>query len=330
MPSDSTAPGVAVLGCGAWGRNHVRTLKTLGALAAVADAVAATAEAAAAAADVPARDFDALLKDPAITAVVIAAPDALHAALARRVLDAGKHALVEKPMTMTVEDARDLERRAQAGGLVLMTGHILRYHAGFRRLQELAGNGTLGTLRHIAARRLHFAPGAARHALWDLAPHDLSMILALAGRLPSGVRATVTAPDGAPGSDAGALPQAGAVMLDFDGGLSAEISFSAISPVKLHQLTVTGSAAQAVFEDSKPWPEKLTLFRPGLETLRRPVTREAVELVPGEPLAEELRAFLMAIKGGPAPESAAPEALRVVRVLAAAARALDSGRAETP
>lgn len=319
----ATLPSVAVNGCGAWGRNHVRTFKALGALAAVCDAAGDAAAAAAAASGVPARSWNEILADRAIDAVVIATPDASHAGLARAVLDAGKHTLVEKPMAMTVADAEDLARRAEAKGLVLMTGHILRYHPGFRRLQDIVSGGGLGRLRHIAARRQHFAPGAPRHALWDLGPHDLSMILAIAGGVPREVGALYTA-------WAGDVPQAGAMALTFDGGLSAEITFSEISPVKLHQIAVAGDVAQAVFEDSRPWPEKLSLLRPGVTVPRVALAREAVDLTPGEPLAEEARAFLAAIAGGPPPPSAAPEAIAVIRVLEAAAAAADSGRAVAP
>jgi len=149
------------------------------------------------------------------------------------------------------------------------------------------------------------------------------MILSLTGRLPAFVRALVTA-------RAGTIPQAGAVHLDFGDGLDAEISFSAISPVKLHQLTVSGANAGAVFEDSRPWPEKLAVVRPGLDAARGPLSRDAVELTPGEPLADEARAFLAAMAGGPEPKSAASEAIPVIRVLAAAARAIESGKPETP
>lgn len=322
-PSRDTAPRVAVAGCGAWGRNHVRTMQSLGVLAAVSDASEAAVAAAAAASGAPARAWKDVLADPSIDAVVIAAPDALHAGMGREALSAGKHALVEKPMAMTVADAEDLAALARGRHLVLMTGHILRYHAAFRKLHDIVATGTAGRIRHIAARRTHFAAGAPRHALWDLGPHDLSMILALAGRRPIAVRAAYSAFD----SD---TPQAGTIALDFGEGLTAEITFSDVSPVKLHQLTVAGDSAQVVFEDSKPWPEKLAVYRPGLTNPRRPLAREAVAVEPCEPLAEEARAFLAAIAGGPSPPSAAGEAIAVIAVLAAAARAAESGRPETP
>ncbi|MFT5540049.1 MAG: putative dehydrogenase [Alphaproteobacteria bacterium] len=316
--------GVAVIGCGAWGRNHVRTLNTLGALRAVADANAETAKAIAGAAGVPARGLDDILSDTTIAALVIAVPDPQHAAMAQRALAAGKHVLVEKPMAMNVSDAEAMVAAARTYDRVLMCGHILRYHEGFRRLLSLLDDGAAGRAVHITTRRLHLTPGAPRHALWDLCPHDLSMILAAAGRMPDRVRAHTLA-ETVPG-----LPQAGAVALDFDDGLTAEISFSNIHPVKLHQFTVAGTAAQLVFEDSKPWPEKLALHRPGLDPTTAPMSREPIALEPGEPLAEQARAFLSAIDGGPLPPSGAEEGLRVVRVLAAAARAAESGSFERP
>ncbi|MFM2129558.1 MAG: hypothetical protein RL477_1104 [Pseudomonadota bacterium] len=320
--SGKTAPRIAVAGCGAWGRNHVRTMQALGALAAVCDASETAAAAASTAAGVPARAWRDVLADPAIDGVVIAAPDALHAAMGREALAAGKHALVEKPMAMTVADAEDMVREAAAGGLVLMTGHILRYHAAFRKLQGIVAAGACGRPRHIAARRTHFAGGGARHALWDLGPHDLSMILALADRKPLSVRALYTAFEGD-------TPQAGCLALDFGGGLTAEITFSEISPVKLHQITVAGDAGQVVFEDSKPWPEKLSIYRPGLANPRLAPVREGIDLDPAEPLAEEARAFLSAIAGGPTPPSNGADAIAIIAILEAASRSADSGKTET-
>lgn len=318
----NTGPGVAVIGCGAWGRNHVRTFNTLGRLAAVADAAADSAAAAAGAAGVPARPFDAILKDDSIAAVVIATPDSLHASMARRALEAGKHVLVEKPMALSVADAEALAEIADQRSRVLMTGHILRFHAGFRYLlKNLAGIGSIG---HIAARRLHLASGAPRHALWDLAPHDLSMILAITGELPRRVAATLQC-ETAPGK-----PQLGHLALEFAGGITADISFSNIHPVKLHQFCVAGAEGQMVFEDSKPWPEKLAHYRPGLAQPGSAPAREAVALEPGEPLREEAEAFIAAIEGGPMPPSGAPEAIAVIRVLAAAERAAHSGNREVP
>lgn len=318
--SDAATPRVAVVGCGAWGRNHVRTFNALGALVAVADDDPGTARAAAGGL-VEVRSFTSIIRDSAIDAVVIATPDALHADMALRALVAGKHVLVEKPMTMSTDEADELLQAAAAQGRVLMTGHLLRFHAAFRGL--LAALPSIGTLRLITARRMHLARGAPRHALWDLCPHDLSMILAVAGEMPNRISA-ITQYEATPGR-----PQSGCLSLGFESGLSAEIGFSAIHPVKLHQFTVGGDDGHIVFDDTRPWPEKLVRFTPGLARHGQPTTGEPLALAPGEPLAEEARAFLDAIGGRPLPAASGEEGARVVRILAAAERARLSGTGES-
>ncbi|MDH3240043.1 MAG: Gfo/Idh/MocA family oxidoreductase [Alphaproteobacteria bacterium] len=324
--SNQALPGIAVIGCGLWGRNHVRTLATLGALRAVHDADPDAAAAAAASGNVPTRSFDEILGDPAIDGVVIATPDATHAAIAQPALEAGKHVLVEKPMTTSTGDGARLVALASEAGLILMTGHILLYHPGFLRLRDLTRDGMLGSLRHIASKRHHIARGAPRHALWDLGPHDVSMVLELTGRLPSEVSAQAASPlENAP-------PQQVSLLLTYPDGLSADISLSAIHPVKLHQITVSGTAAFGVFEDSQDWQDKVTVIRPGLEgggTAAGSPASETVPLEPDEPLRLEIEAFLGAICGGPPPPSNGREALEVVCVLAAAERSLTIGTAVT-
>jgi len=315
-------PLIAVIGCGAWGRNHVRTLAALGALGAVHDADPSVAADAAKSADVTPRGLDDILSDPVIAGIVIATPDASHADIATQALNAGKHVLVEKPLATSVTDGVALSALARDKGRTLMAGHILLYHPGFLQLRDMAQSGALGEVRHIASKRLHIARGAPRHALWDLAPHDISMILAITGRLPATVRAQSSAPL------ADAPPQQVNLMLTFEGGPSADIALSAIHPLKLHQFTVSGTDAFGIFEDSRDWEEKVSVIRPGLggcgQGVAAPVL-EARSLQPEEPLRLEIQAFLDAMGGGPPPPSSAAEALPVVRVLGAAQEALDSG-----
>ncbi|MDX1483532.1 MAG: Gfo/Idh/MocA family oxidoreductase [Alphaproteobacteria bacterium] len=315
-------PGIAVIGCGAWGRNHVRTLAALGALSAVNDAHGDRAAAAAAAAGVEVRSFEDVLAETAIDGVVIATPDGTHAELAAAALEAGKHVLVEKPMATSVAEGAHLAALAEDRGLVLMAGHILLFHPGFLRLVDLARGGALGSVRHIASKRLHIARGEPRHALWDLAPHDVSMILALTGALPAAVQGFAAAPI------AGAPPQEARLLLTFAGGVSADISLSAVHPIKLHQIAVAGTSAYGIFEDSAEWADKLRLVRPGLGGYGSADTQASVEampLDPSEPLRLELEAFLDAIGGGGTPASGPGEALDVVRVVAAAERSIAQG-----
>jgi predicted dehydrogenase len=237
----------------------VRTLAALGALRAVHDADPNIAADAAKSGEVAARGLDDILADGAIAGIVIATPDATHADIATRALDAGKHVLVEKPLAMNVGDGAALSALARDKGRTLMAGHILLYHPGFLQLCDLAQSGALGEIRHIASKRLHIARGAPRHALWDLAPHDISMILAITGCLPATVRAQAAAPL------ADAPPQQVNLALTFADGPSADIALSAIHPVKLHQFTVAGTDAFGIFEDSRGWEEKVSLIRPGLD-----------------------------------------------------------------
>jgi UDP-2-acetamido-3-amino-2,3-dideoxy-glucuronate N-acetyltransferase len=300
----------------------VRTLAALGALRAVHDADPNIAADAAKSGEVAARGLDDILADGAIAGIVIATPDATHADIATRALDAGKHVLVEKPLAMNVGDGAALSALARDKGRTLMAGHILLYHPGFLQLCDLAQSGALGEIRHIASKRLHIARGAPRHALWDLAPHDISMILAITGCLPATVRAQAAAPL------ADAPPQQVNLALTFADGPSADIALSAIHPVKLHQFTVAGTDAFGIFEDSRGWEEKVSLIRPGLDGggpgAVAPVS-EARPMPPEEPLRLELQAFVDAMGGGPPPSSNAAEALGVVRVLGAAQESLDSG-----
>src|SRR5690606_7752632 len=139
----------AVVGCGYWGKNLVRNFAGLGALAGVCDADAEQAAAIASEFGVRAMDFDSVLSNPDIEAVVIAAPAAMHYRLARQVLMAGKHACVEKPLALDVDEAVDLCRLAENRRLVLVVGHLLHYHPAFLRLKQLVAEGVIGRLQYL-------------------------------------------------------------------------------------------------------------------------------------------------------------------------------------
>ena len=132
---------VAVVGCGAWGRNLVRTHAALGSLVAVVDPVPAVAQAQAEAYGVAARSFAAVVADTEIDALVIAAPAIDHARLAIEALEAGKHVFVEKPLALTVPDAEKVVAVAEANGRLVMVGHLLQYHPAFLKLKELVSAG---------------------------------------------------------------------------------------------------------------------------------------------------------------------------------------------
>lgn len=323
----AASSGIAVIGCGAWGRNLARCFARLGALAAVADHTPAHAAALGKAHGLPALSPEAVLSDAAVTAVVVAAPPAGHAALARAALAAGKHVFVEKPLTLDMPAARDLAARAKAAGRVLMTGHVLRYHPAFMALEQLVAEGRLGRLLRIHGSRL--GPGAIRaqeDAMWCLAPHDVSMVLALAGAAPDRVEAwgeCLLRPD---------IADAATLRLSFASGLGALIQVSWLHPFKEQRLTVVGDRAMAVFDDRLGWAAKLTLFPHRLDTAPTPAIAPAepvaVPLEEAEPLLAECRHFLDCIAEGRSPRTGPEEALAVMDVLTRAATSMTAPQKE--
>lgn len=313
---------VAVVGCGAWGKNHVRTHAAIGSLAAVVDPDPAVAAAHAATYGVSASTFEQVLDDPTIAGVVIAAPAADHARLAHAALDAGKHVFVEKPLALTVEDAEWVVAKAAAADRVLMVGHLLQYHPAFLALRDLVAEGRLGDLRYLYSNRLNLGQfRQEENSLWSFAPHDLSMLLSLVGDEPEQVWATGAAYLNP------AVADVTTTHLEFASGPRAHVFVSWLHPFKEQRLVVVGSDAMAVFDDLCDWPEKLVLFDHGVDWSQgrpRPERADgvAVELDQTEPLRVECEHFLSCIETGATPRTDGLEGLRVLRVLARAEESL--------
>ncbi|MBV9063921.1 MAG: Gfo/Idh/MocA family oxidoreductase, partial [Alphaproteobacteria bacterium] len=247
-------PKVAAIGCGQWGKNIVRNLSQLGALSAISDLAPSVASEFSTRYDVPARRFEELLEDEDIEALAIATPAAFHAVHARQALEAGKHVFVEKPLAMSVPDGQLLGQMARERQRILMVGHVLRYHPVVRKLLQEVRSGRLGTVRHIYSRRLSLGRFRTEEdVLWSLAPHDISIILAIFGELPQRVSA-----HGRPILNSH-IADIARVHLDFDNGVTADVAVSWLNPVKEHKLVLIGSRAQAVFDDAAKWPEKLQI-----------------------------------------------------------------------
>jgi len=323
----AAAPGVAIpslalIGCGQWGRNLARNFHALGALKAVHDRDGARSAELAAAHGVPAVSLEALLGDPTLKALVIATPPESHAALARLALEAGKHVFVEKPLALDVPEAEALCALAREKQRVLMVGHLLQYHPAFLALKELVRGGALGRLLYVYSNRLNL--GRIRREediLWSFAPHDISMILALVGAEPKRVTAV------------GAnylhekIADVTTTHLSFPDGTRAHVFVSWLHPFKEQKLVVVGDAAMAVFDDGEPWASKVVVFRhriawrDGIPEAEK-AAGEPVALEPDEPLHLECVHFLDCVRDNATPRTDGLEALRVLRVLKAAAQAM--------
>jgi UDP-2-acetamido-3-amino-2,3-dideoxy-glucuronate N-acetyltransferase len=329
--SASTHPAferdLALVGAGYWGKNLARNFNELGVLHTICDANAATLDTYGPNFSSVAKetDFERALKNPAVKKVAIAAPAPLHYRLAKAGLDAGKDIYVEKPLCLDLGEAEELVRLAETSGLILMVGHLLQYHPCVERLREMVGNGELGKLYYITSNRLNLGKiRREENALWSFAPHDISVILSLANNhLPDQVRCV-----------GGCFLSTGVAdttmtTLRFAGGIRAHIQVSWLNPFKEQKLTVVGSEGMVVFDDTKPWAEKLLIYRDYLiwKDGQAPTpTKGAAELlaVPeAEPLAQECRHFLERCLDRRAPRTDGGEGVRVLRVLQAAQTSLE-------
>jgi UDP-2-acetamido-3-amino-2,3-dideoxy-glucuronate N-acetyltransferase len=317
MP-DSVLPLVAVAGCGHWGQNLVRNFAEFGALAAVVDVQSERSVELGARYGAPAREWASVLEDPDVDAVALATPAERHASMALEALGYGKHVFVEKPLALTVPDGERVAAVAAAANCTVMVGHLLQFHPAFLKLGELVRAGELGRIQYLYSSRLNL--GRIRreeNVFWSFAPHDLSMILALAGEPPTKVSA-VGCSYLHPG-----ITDVTTTHLEFANGIRAHVFVSWLHPFKEQKLVVVGDAGMAVFDDGQAWERKLTLFRHRIawrNGLPEPARAEAepVAVDPAEPLEQECRHFLDCIRTGARPRTDAAEALAVLRVLAAA------------
>lgn len=309
-------PRIAVLGCGYWGSNHIRTLKALGALHAVSDTNRARAEGFASEQDCLAIEPDQLFVRDDIDAIVMALPPQFHADLAVRAAENGKDVLVEKPIALTVPDAERAVRAAKDNGRVFMVGHVLRFHPAFETLKGLIDKGELGEVRYIHSHRLGLGKFHTENdALWDLAPHDLSMILAITGTEPIEVRG-----EGAALLDN--LSDFAHLHMRFPNGLRSHLFTSRLNPYRERRLTVVGTKAMAVFDDVEPWERKLAVYRHAVWqdsgqwafTTNEP---SYVAVAQGMPLTRELEHFIQCIETRAEPRTSGEEAIRVLRILTA-------------
>ena len=262
-------------------------------------------------------DFDELLSDPELEAVVIATPAPTHYELAKRALEAGKHVLVEKPPALNAADAEDLLATAEATGLVLMPGHLLLYHPAVRAVKELIDAGELGEVFCVYSNRQNLGKiRTDENALWSLGVHDLSVILHLLEEEPTEAWAH---------GNAFLTPGVEDVVfcyLRFPSGKIAHMHLSWLDPHKMRKLTVVGNEKMVVFDDME-FERKVTIYEKGPwqpthtygEWQTRTGAISSPKIPSDEPLRLECRHFLDLVAGEGDPLRAAQDGLAVVRVL---------------
>ena len=304
---------VAVIGVGNWGKNLVRNFANLGALAMVCDQDAnrlAAVQKEHGSVRVS-TDRHAVLNDKEIKAVVVATPSDSHFPIAKEALLAGKHVYVEKPMARDVKHAEELDALATERNLVLMVGHLLLYHPAVNCLRDLISSGELGELRFIRSDRMNYNLNRRDWSvLWDLAPHDISMMSYI-------VNCESVDADRVGGWDAEGQGIIDVAYLDLhfrlQGGrtIPGQIRNSWIDPQKLVRLTVNGSLKTAVLNDHQA-DNKLSLH--SLTKSGRMLV-EYPEYSDLEPLHLECEHFLKCVSTGQRPRTDANNAYQVLKVL---------------
>jgi len=326
LPKNGDVPSVAVIGSGYWGQNLVRNFYTLNSLKLVSDKNEALISSLK-------NQYDGLeiclalsdvISRPDITGVAIATPAETHFNIARESLLAGKHVYVEKPMALREDEGLELIDLARQRDLILMVGHLLQYHPVFIRLKEMAHSGDLGRINYIYSNRLNLGKiRREENILWSFAPHDISMILSLAGEEPQSLITT--------GGNYlhQQIADVTTTHIVFPSGLRAHIFVSWLHPFKEQKLVVVGDRKMAVFDDTQPWEDKLLIYPHQINWKNNmPVPTKAdperVHIDRQEPLQEACKHFIGCMSNHTQPQTDGREGLKVLEILNASQTSLNN------
>jgi len=329
---------IAMAGCGYWGPNLIRNFislsdckvrticdvdaERLSHLKSLYPSVETT------------EDFHKVTKDPEVDAVVIATPVRFHFEMAKASLEAGKHTFVEKPMASTVAECEELVTIAKDKNLTLMIGHTFVYSAPVRRIKEIIDSGDLGQIQYISSQRLNLGLFQKDiNVAWDLAPHDISIILYIMKEPPVSVNCQGKAHIN------NNIEDVTNMTLNFAGGGLAIVQSSWLDPNKVRKITVVGNKKMLVYDDLEPI-EKIKIYDkrveipPHYDTFAEfqyayhygDIHSPYIKMV--EPLKVESQHFLDCINNGTKPLSSGKEGLQVVKVLEASSMSLKQGGAE--
>ncbi|HUR45285.1 MAG TPA: Gfo/Idh/MocA family oxidoreductase [Candidatus Saccharimonadales bacterium] len=327
------AINVGVVGCGYWGPNLIRNFRALPdcRLKSMCDlSDQRLNHLGALYRDVGIqKDFKQLLADPELDAIVVSTPVGQHYRMAKASLEAGKHTFVEKPLARSTAECEELIALAQQQGLILMVGHTFLYSPAVRRMKDMVDKGMVGKLQYISANRSNLGLFQKDiNVTWDLAPHDISIVLYLMEQMPVSVNclgnAHVTA----------GVQDVTNMALTFENGCFAVIQSSWLSPRKVREMTAVGSKKMIVYDDMEPC-EKLKVYDTRVDAPPHYDTfaefqysyHHGDRFVPHfkqeEPLKVECQHFLDCIKEQSTPLSDGVKGLQLVQILEAASASLE-------
>ena len=323
---------IAVIGCGYWGPNLIRNFNSLSKctvkiacdidrgrlshMESLYPGITTTTE------------FDEVIKDPEIDAIAIATPVRFHYDMGKQCLQAGKHAFIEKPMATSASECEELLEIAEAQKLTIIVGHTFIYSPPVQKIKEIIQQGDLGDIQYISARRLNLGLFQKDiNVTWDLAPHDISIILYVMDKVPLTVNCQGMAhvnPD---------IEDVTSMTLNFNGSCFATIQSSWLDPNKIREMTFVGSKRMLVYNDVEQI-EKIKIYDKRVEMPPHYDTFAEFHysyhygdmyspyLKQYEPLKIECQHFLDCINTGQKPQSGGEEGLKVVKILEAASESL--------
>jgi predicted dehydrogenase len=327
---------IGVIGVGYWGPNLVRTLREVdGAqVVSVADVRPGRRE------FIEKRfpevlttpDASAVIADSSLDAVFISSPPETHCELALAAIRAGKHVFVEKPLATNVADASRMVEETERAGRTLAVGHLFLYHPAIMMIRKMIDEGEMGEVYFLSSTRANLGPPNARvNVLWDLAPHDVSIVLHLMKETPASVTARGAS------FTAAKLIETAYVNLEFPSGRMAQINVSWLTPNKTRRLEVVCSNKAAIYDEMHP-AQKLQFFEAGVDNRVNASEKDAHALGYGpgsvwspalasiEPLRAECEDFIHCIATGGTPLSDGMQGLETVRVLQAASESIRTAR----
>ncbi len=303
---------IGMIGLGSWGKNIYRNLDYFGVIESVYDKDLKNQNFSFIKKNKISKNIDEIFSSKTIDSIIIASPAITHKDYIIKSLENNKNVFVEKPLCLSLKDSREVEKVAKKVNKIIFIGHLLQYHNAFKELKHKIKLGKIGCLNIIKANRLNF--GAVRKiesVLYDLASHDLSMILSITGNLPLKVDVNAVF------KNSKTIADYINVILYFEKKLIAILNIDWISPYKEHRFSVYGSKGSLIFDDVKEWKNKL-IFNPSYLNKKNEVVYKSnipIEVQEEEPLKKEIETFLKCVEYNYKPITNIKEGINVQIVL---------------
>ena len=314
---------ICVVGGGYWGKNHIRTLDALGYLGGLVDSNLSLIENYKK--DYPKikifNELDEALSNNFFDGFVVATPAETHFKIAKKIINNNFHLLVEKPLTLSIDDAKELVELSKIKNINLMVGHLMLFHPAIRKIKKMIDENIIGDLQYVYSNRLNLGKVRTQeNVFWSLAPHDISIFDFLIESIPKKIIS-----NGSTFLQKG-IPDSTITQLKYENGVEGHIFVSWLHPFKEQRLVVIGSNAMITFEDSldnkplKLYTQKFDFDRGIPEKIDGPIT--LIDYEDKMPLSEELEYFCNHLDGNKIKLSNGEHALRVTNILVSASKQL--------